>query len=180
MNDAGEVAGTIIGLVWLAIGWWMIAVGRRRGCADGGWGHVVGQIVVKDGAAEGVVPVRHLETVATQPAGGEVLVRRAELVAGAAWDAFAARPGIGDALLVALDDAAPGCVVALRFDCQVQGVGVNPEHPPLRWQAWTGSDWTTCDTERDGTGEEIAWTAPKAGELNAGLRSPAAAAKGTA
>ncbi|MFZ1288150.1 MAG: DUF3592 domain-containing protein [Candidatus Phosphoribacter sp.] len=54
MNDAGEVAGTIIGLVWLAIGWWMIAVGRRRGCADGDWVHVVGQIVDKDGASEGL------------------------------------------------------------------------------------------------------------------------------
>ncbi|MEI2765943.1 MAG: putative baseplate assembly protein [Dermatophilaceae bacterium] len=108
--------------------------------------------VVFQTSAEGVVPVRHLETVATQPADGELLVRRSELAGGTAFDAFAARPGIGDALLVALDDAAPGCVVALRFDCQVQGVGVNPEHPPLRWQAWTGSDWTACDTERDGTG----------------------------
>ncbi len=101
---------------------------------------------------EGVVPVRHLETVATQADQGEAVVRREELRQEKSFDAFAARPVIGDSLLVALDDAAPSCVIALRFDCQVQGVGVNPEHPPLRWEAWTGTDWTVCDTERDGTG----------------------------
>lgn len=108
--------------------------------------------VVFQTTAEGVVPVRRLETVATQQAEGELIVRRSELAEGGGFDAFAARPTIGDALLIALDEAAPSCVVAVRFDCQVQGVGVNPEHPPLRWEAWTGSEWAVCDTERDGTG----------------------------
>jgi len=55
-------------------------------------------------------------------------------------------------LLLGLDDAAPSCAIALRFDCDVQGVGVDPTAPPLVWEAWDGSAWVGCDVDRDDTG----------------------------
>ncbi|MGB8385802.1 MAG: putative baseplate assembly protein, partial [Dermatophilaceae bacterium] len=98
------------------------------------------------------IPPRCLAGVATQQAGQEVLPRTSELRERAAFLAFAEQPNMGDALLVGLDDSAPRCAVALRWDCVVQGIGVNPDYPPLRWEAWNGRGWTLCDTEVDGTG----------------------------
>ena len=61
-------------------------------------------------------------------------------------------PKPGDSLLVGLSEAVPSCAVAIRVDCRIEGVGVDPEHPPLVWEAWTGDAWTPCETESDGTG----------------------------
>ena len=65
---------------------------------------------------------------------------------------FASPPNPGDVLLVGLSDAAPGCAVNLRFTCRIEGIGVDPDDPPLAWEAWTGEDWAACDLERDTTG----------------------------
>ncbi|HEY7023468.1 MAG TPA: putative baseplate assembly protein [Candidatus Limnocylindrales bacterium] len=65
---------------------------------------------------------------------------------------FDAPPKPGDVLLVGLSDAAPACAVNLRFDCRIEGVGVDPNNPPLVWEAWTGDDWAKCDLDRDTTG----------------------------
>ena len=65
---------------------------------------------------------------------------------------FSSPPKPGEALLVALSDAVPGCVVNLAFTCRIEGVGVNPDDPPLAWEAWTGEDWSACELERDTTG----------------------------
>ncbi|MBD5785793.1 putative baseplate assembly protein [Cellulosimicrobium terreum] len=82
-----------------------------------------------------------------------VSVRRVDAVrTGVGFPAFGEPPVQGDALLVGLDDAAPGCAVVLRFDCDVQGVGVDPRHPPLVWEAWDGARWARCDVDSDGTG----------------------------
>ncbi len=40
----------------------------------------------------------------------------------------------------------------MTLDCSVAGVGVDPEDPPLAWDAWTGDGWAPCEVERDGTG----------------------------
>jgi predicted phage baseplate assembly protein len=42
----------------------------------------------------------------------------------------------------------------VRFDFRgsIKGVGVNPKHPPLVWEAWTGAQWTECEVGLDGTG----------------------------
>ena len=69
-----------------------------------------------------------------------------------AFEAFDRVPKPGDVLLVGLSDAVPACVVSLRFRCRIEGVGVDPRHPPLVWEAWTGEDWTGCEVERDDTG----------------------------
>ncbi|MFJ6054576.1 putative baseplate assembly protein [Streptomyces sp. NPDC092307] len=65
---------------------------------------------------------------------------------------FAQPPAPDDALLVGLDRAAPNCVVALRVDCSMEGVGVDPRRPPRVWEAWCGEQWVMCDIESDGTG----------------------------
>ena len=99
-----------------------------------------------------VIPVRRMTAVATQARDEEVAPRALELREGSGFNAFSTRPRPGDALLVALNEAAPNCAVALEWDCEVRGVGVNPDHAPLRWEAWTGAEWHACETERDGTG----------------------------
>lgn len=65
---------------------------------------------------------------------------------------FAQPPVPGDTLLVGLDNAAPRCAVALRVDCRMDGVGVDPRRPPRVWEAWCGDGWMPCEVESDGTG----------------------------
>src|SRR2546421_4301071 len=61
-------------------------------------------------------------------------------------------PKPDDVLLVGLSDAVPSCAVTLRFKCDIEGVGVDPENPPLVWEAWDGYAWSACEVDRDGTG----------------------------
>ncbi|HEX2706255.1 MAG TPA: putative baseplate assembly protein [Candidatus Lustribacter sp.] len=110
------------------------------------------EAVVFETTRDLVIPVRSMTAVATQARDGDVVARAIEVREGSGFAAFTTSPRPGDAVLVALDEAAPLCAVALRWDCEVKGVGVNPEHAPLRWEAWTGTGWVACDTERDGTG----------------------------
>ena len=60
-------------------------------------------------------------------------------------------PQPGDVLYVGLDRAVPRCAVALRVDCEIEGLGIDPTDPPLVWEAWTGDGWAPCDVE-DETG----------------------------
>ena len=77
--------------------------------------------------------------------------RMADLGLGRAFPAFAPHPRIDDVLLLGLSGPVPGCAVRVDFRGSVHGVGVNPKHPPLVWEAWTG-DWTGCEVELDSTG----------------------------
>jgi predicted phage baseplate assembly protein len=61
-------------------------------------------------------------------------------------------PKPGDVLLLGLSDAVPACVVNLSFVCHIEGVGVDPDNPPLIWEAWTGEKWEACELEHDTTG----------------------------
>jgi predicted phage baseplate assembly protein len=61
-------------------------------------------------------------------------------------------PKPGDAMYLGLSDAAPSNAVQLRFDCRIEGVGVNPTDPPIVWEAFTNDGWLECDLERDTTG----------------------------
>ena len=65
---------------------------------------------------------------------------------------FSSPPKPTDVLLIGLNEAVPACVVNLRFDARIEGIGVDPEDPPLIWEAWTGSDWEPCELDRDTTG----------------------------
>ncbi len=61
-------------------------------------------------------------------------------------------PKAGDVLMIGLSGAAPSCALAVRIDCRIEGVGVDPDDPPLRWEAWTGDGWSDCDVDHDETG----------------------------
>ncbi|HEV8561807.1 MAG TPA: putative baseplate assembly protein [Actinophytocola sp.] len=90
---------------------------------------------------------------ATATAGSETPFDHTEdLHAGRGAACFAAAPEPGDCVYVGLSDAVPSCTVLLRMECTVEGVGVDPRHPPLAWEAWTGEAWTKCEVERDTTG----------------------------
>jgi predicted phage baseplate assembly protein len=71
-------------------------------------------------------------------------------------------PKPGDVLLVGLSNAVPSCAITLRFDCEVEGVGVDPTHPPLAWEAWDGDQWVPCDVDHDETGILVGYLAPEA------------------
>ena len=98
------------------------------------------------------IPPRRLQHVVTQAAGGEPVRQDDAVLAGVPFGCFGAAPQLDDAVLFGLDGAAPSCAVALRLECQVHGVGVDPTHPPLAWEAWDGAAWRRCEVDRDETG----------------------------
>ena len=98
------------------------------------------------------VPPRRLEHLLTQRAGGEPVGHDEQLGFREPFPVFADLPQVGDVLLLGLDDSAPSCVVVLRFESDVQGVGVDPRHPPLVWESWDGHGWVECEVDSDGTG----------------------------
>ena len=89
----------------------------------------------------------------TQAAGGEPQwPATTTLSLATEFACFSEQPAYDDVLLLGLDDAAPSCAIGLRFECHVQGVGVDPTEPPLVWEAWDGTGWVGCEVDRDGTG----------------------------
>jgi predicted phage baseplate assembly protein len=94
-----------------------------------------------------------LQGLRTQAAGSEDRVDRADgLKLGVEFPAFAETPAVGDALLVALSDPVPRCAIRLDFRCHIDGVGVDPDFPPLVWEAWNGGGWVACEVSEDTTG----------------------------
>ncbi|MFF8696808.1 putative baseplate assembly protein [Streptomyces sp. NPDC015144] len=89
---------------------------------------------------------------ATWPTSGEAADRTEELTLGRPVPCFGTTPAPGDALYIGLSAAVPAGVVVLRLDCSVEGVGVDPLRPPLVWEAWDGTAWVACETEKDDTG----------------------------
>jgi predicted phage baseplate assembly protein len=87
-----------------------------------------------------------------QPAGGEAVDVTASLGTDEGFRCFSPTPRPGDALLVGLSQAVPSCAVRLTLDCRVAGVGVDPEKPPLVWEAWSGGSWMPCEVQSDDTG----------------------------
>ncbi|GAA3716410.1 putative baseplate assembly protein [Streptomyces tremellae] len=98
-----------------------------------------------------VVP-SELTRLVTAPRRGEQTDRTGALADGADVPCFQAAPEPGDALLFGLPTAAPRCIVAVRVDSRVEGVGVDPRQPPLVWEAWDGGRWQRCETGEDSTG----------------------------
>jgi predicted phage baseplate assembly protein len=66
--------------------------------------------------------------------------------------AFDTTPSPGDELLFGLDAAAPSNCVRFMLRCRIEGVGVDPDDPPLRWEAWNGDGWSRCESGTDQTG----------------------------
>ena len=61
-------------------------------------------------------------------------------------------PAPGHALYIGLSEAVPSNAVRLRFKCHIEGVGVDPNNPPLTWESWSGEDWEACELDSDTTG----------------------------
>ena len=93
-----------------------------------------------------------LDRLVTAPSAGDPVDRADLLALGRDIACFGSPPTPGDAVHFGLTNAVPDCVVALRLDCDVEGVGVDPRDPPLVWEAWTGDGWTTCEVGEDSTG----------------------------
>ncbi|WP_406103414.1 putative baseplate assembly protein [Streptomyces sp. NBC_01003] len=98
-----------------------------------------------------IVP-SELVRLVTAPRTGEQTDRTGALTEGRDVPCFQAAPEPGDALLFGLPTAVPRCVVAIRLDSRVEGVGVDPRQPPLVWEAWDGGRWQRCETGEDSTG----------------------------
>ncbi|MQA85090.1 MAG: putative baseplate assembly protein [Streptosporangiales bacterium] len=97
--------------------------------------------------------VTHLAAAAWGGQGAGQIVHHPETVTGdASFACFSANPQPGDAMLIGLSTAVPSCAIVLRFDGDIQGIGVDPTDPPLVWEAWNGEDWEECEIERDETG----------------------------
>ncbi|MFP8940273.1 putative baseplate assembly protein [Streptomyces fenghuangensis] len=98
-----------------------------------------------------IVP-SELTRLVTAPRTGDQTDRTGALAEGRDVPCFQAAPEPGDALLFGLPTAVPRCIVAVRLDSRVEGVGVDPRQPPLVWEAWNGGGWQLCETGTDTTG----------------------------
>jgi predicted phage baseplate assembly protein len=94
-----------------------------------------------------------LLTIATQAAEADFVVDTLDVMRlGNPFKAFQEPPAVGDTMLIGLTEAVPRCAVELRVLARVDGVGVDPDNPPLVWEAFSGSSWDLCEVETDGTG----------------------------
>jgi len=94
-----------------------------------------------------------LEYVRSKPAGDAPAVDHTpKLGVNASFPAFQTRPVPDDALYLGLSDPVPKCAVRLDFRGRIDGVGVDPQWPPLVWEAWDGQDWVECTVSSDETG----------------------------
>ncbi|WP_405497608.1 putative baseplate assembly protein [Streptomyces sp. NBC_00096] len=95
--------------------------------------------------------LQHLMTL--ESATGTLLARDEQHRLQVGFPAFGAQsPAVDDCLLVGLTEAVPRAMVSLDFTCRIQGVGVDPDYPPLVWEAWDGDDWQVCRVHSDATG----------------------------
>ncbi|WP_017936612.1 putative baseplate assembly protein [Nocardioides sp. Iso805N] len=58
----------------------------------------------------------------------------------------------GDALALGFHDSLAGMVVRLVVEAQAEGIGVDPNRPPLAWEVWNGEGWIACTVHQDSTG----------------------------
>jgi predicted phage baseplate assembly protein len=97
------------------------------------------------------VPSCVLHAVRTRAAGADAGVDRMTAL-GVSFPAFAEPPDDGDELLIGLDVAVPRAAVRLDIGAVIEGLGVDPRHVPLVWEAWTGAEWAECEVSTDETG----------------------------
>jgi predicted phage baseplate assembly protein len=70
----------------------------------------------------------------------------------APFQCFSPQPVPDEVLLIGLSAAVPRCAVNVRLDCEIEGVGVDPDDPPLIWEAYDGESWVECEVDSDTTG----------------------------
>ncbi len=92
------------------------------------------------------------EHLASSIVDGEIRDHDSTIATDSVFYPFDAEPKVDDTLYVGLSEAVPSCAVTLRFDCEIDGIGVDPNNPPLAWEAFTADGWKRCEVERDTTG----------------------------
>jgi len=70
------------------------------------------------------------------------------------FEVFQHVPLPGDALYFGFPENLSAHLIALNIDCRVEGIGVDPNDPPLAWEVWCGEvrGWVRCAIEFDETG----------------------------
>ncbi|MEY2420300.1 MAG: hypothetical protein QOI95_367 [Acidimicrobiaceae bacterium] len=58
----------------------------------------------------------------------------------------------GDAFYLGFEQSLAGNIVRLRFEASIEGIGVDPERPPLAWEVWSGEAWLPLQVHSDTTG----------------------------
>lgn len=67
--------------------------------------------------------------------------------------AFEPKPRPNNALLLGLKGELVKNLLVLDIDCDIEGIGVSPDNPPLAWEAWCGEKgWSPAEVIRDTTG----------------------------
>jgi predicted phage baseplate assembly protein len=65
---------------------------------------------------------------------------------------FSPQPQPDEVMLIGLPTAVPRCAVNIRLACSIEGIGVDPDWPPLVWEAFDGESWAECELDKDTTG----------------------------
>lgn len=58
----------------------------------------------------------------------------------------------GDAVLFGFEESLAGTVLRLTVEAQAEGLGVDPNDPPLTWEVWNGDAWISAEVYSDSTG----------------------------
>ena len=58
----------------------------------------------------------------------------------------------GDRFYLGFENSLSGNAIRMEVAANVEGIGVIPTKPPLRWEVWQGSGWIPCTVYRDTTG----------------------------
>ena len=58
----------------------------------------------------------------------------------------------GDGFYLGFDRSLAGNVLELRIKATVQGIGIDPNEPPIAWEVWTGEGWARITVHEDTTG----------------------------
>lgn len=99
-----------------------------------------------------VIPPAHLLHVARATPEGAVIDLVQLLALDEPVHVLSDTPRPGEAILFGLDTAVPDGVVRLDLDCTIDGVGVEPDDPPIAWEALGEAGWQPCDLLEDTTG----------------------------
>jgi predicted phage baseplate assembly protein len=57
-----------------------------------------------------------------------------------------------DRFYLGFEQSLAGNAISMRMDANIEGIGVIPTKPPLRWEVWQGSGWIPTTVYRDTTG----------------------------
>ena len=72
---------------------------------------------------------------------------------GAAVTCFTSDPlAVGDCFYLGFARTLAGAVLRLDVKASVEGIGVDPQRPPLAWEVWSGEAWVAAQVHEDSTG----------------------------